>query len=219
MQFASRPRETDQKISPSIRAALINSLFEAPAPLFAGIVFAAIAAAMTALKTGNDLVWPCVVLLVVTGAVRAFDLQRYQRAQVHSDRRRGRALEEALPDRRDGPGRCDRHVVLSLHCSSSDDAVAHMICLSVTTGIAAGGAGRAYGRPWIFHLQVLLCFGPTVIALALRGTPYYIAMSLVERRCFFWHSCKSRPICTEFSCRRLSPASARRRWPDSSTPR
>ncbi len=34
-------------------------------------------------------------------------------------------------------------------------------------------------RQWIFQLQVLLCFGPTVIALALRGTPYYIAMSVV----------------------------------------
>src|SRR6185369_10759348 len=63
---------------------------------------------------------------------------------------------------------------------SSDDAVAHMICLSVTTGIVAGGAGRAYGRQWIFQLQVALSFGPTVIALALRGTPYYIAMSVVS---------------------------------------
>ena len=63
---------------------------------------------------------------------------------------------------------------------SSDDSVAHMICLSVTTGIVAGGAGRAYGRQWIFQLQVALSFGPTVVALALRGTPYYIAMSVVS---------------------------------------
>ena len=55
-----------------------------------------------------------------------------------------------------------------------------MICLSVTTGIVAGGAGRAYGRPSIFHLQAVLMFGPAVIALALRGTPYYIAMSVVS---------------------------------------
>ena len=63
---------------------------------------------------------------------------------------------------------------------SSDDAVVHMICLSVTTGIVAGGAGRAYGRPSIFHLQAVLQFGPAVVALALRGTPYYIAMSVVS---------------------------------------
>ena len=61
----------------------------------------------------------------------------------------------------------------------SDDAVAHMICLSTTTGIVAGGAARAYGRQWIFQLQVSLAYGPVVIALALRGTPYYMAMSVV----------------------------------------
>ncbi len=54
-----------------------------------------------------------------------------------------------------------------------------MIALSVTTGLVAGGAARAYGRQWLFQLQVALCFGPTVVALALRGTPYYIAMSVV----------------------------------------
>ncbi|MFG3597600.1 putative bifunctional diguanylate cyclase/phosphodiesterase [Bradyrhizobium sp. RDI18] len=58
-----------------------------------------------------------------------------------------------------------------------------MICLSVTTGILAGGAGRAYGRQWIFQLQAALIFGPTVIALALRGTPYYMAMSVVCAAC------------------------------------
>jgi diguanylate cyclase (GGDEF)-like protein len=61
----------------------------------------------------------------------------------------------------------------------SDDAVAHMICLSTTTGFVALGAGRAYGRQWIFQLQASLCFGSIVIALALRGTPYYIAMSVL----------------------------------------
>jgi diguanylate cyclase (GGDEF)-like protein len=54
-----------------------------------------------------------------------------------------------------------------------------MICLSVATGIVAGGAARAYGRPSIYHLQTLLMFAPAVIALAMHGTPYYIAMSLV----------------------------------------
>ena len=72
---------------------------------------------------------------------------------------------------------------IGIWCSAtllvSDDAIAHMICLSVTTGILAGGAGRAYGRQWIFQLQAGLIFGPTVIALALRGTPYYMAMSVV----------------------------------------
>ena len=75
-------------------------------------------------------------------------------------------------------------VALGVWCTvtllSSDDAVAHMICVSVTTGYVAAGAGRTYGRPWIFHVQIALACGPTVIALAMRGTPYYIGMAVVS---------------------------------------
>jgi diguanylate cyclase (GGDEF)-like protein len=179
MQLAGQNQDSDQKASPSIRAALIDSLFETPAPLLAGIVFVAIAAAMTALKTGENLIWACVALLIVAGAVRAFDLQRYQtrKSTLTTD-------EAAHWKTRYQIGAMIQAAAIGIWCSAtlliSDDAVAHMICLSVTTGILAGGAGRAYGRQWIFQLQAALIFGPTVIALALRGTPYYIAMSVVS---------------------------------------
>jgi diguanylate cyclase (GGDEF)-like protein len=179
MQLAKHPIETEQKISPSIRAARIDSLFEAPGPLLAGIIFVAIAAAMTALKSGDDRIWACVVFLVVTGAMRVFDLQRYlsRKATHPSD-------EAAHWQKRYLIGAMIQAVAIGtwtfVTLLSSDDAVVHMICLSVATGIAAGGAGRAYGRPSIYHLQALLMFGPAVIALALRGTPYYIAMSIVS---------------------------------------
>jgi diguanylate cyclase (GGDEF)-like protein len=61
----------------------------------------------------------------------------------------------------------------------TDDAVAHMICIAVTTGYVAAGAGRAYGRPWIFHLQILLTCGPMAGAMALRLDPYYLGMALL----------------------------------------
>jgi diguanylate cyclase (GGDEF)-like protein len=179
MQLAGQSGEPDQKVSPSIRAALIDSLFETPAPLLAGLVFVAIAATMTALKTGEDLIWACVALLIVAGAVRAFDLQRYQarKSTLTAD-------EAARWKKRYQIGAMIQAAAIGIWCSAtlliSDDAVVHMICLSVTTGILAGGAGRAYGRQWIFQLQAALIFGPTVIALALRGTPYYIAMSVVS---------------------------------------
>jgi diguanylate cyclase (GGDEF)-like protein len=179
MQLANQREVSDQEATPSIRAALIDSLFETPAPLLAGIVFVAIAAALTALKTGDDLIWACVVLLVVAGAVRAFDLQRYQA------RKSTLTADEAVRwKQRYQIGAMIQATAIGIWCSttllSSDDPVAHMICLSVTTGIVAGGAGRAYGRQWIFQLQVALCFGPTVVALALHGTPYYIAMSVLS---------------------------------------
>jgi diguanylate cyclase (GGDEF)-like protein len=180
MQLAARSGEPDQEISPQTSAAAsIDSLFEAPGPLLAGIIFVAIAAAMTALKTGQHLTWACVSLLILTGAVRAFDLRRYQARKLTLT-----AEEAAQWQKRYQIGAIIQAAAIGIWCSvtllSSDDAVVHMICLSVTTGIVAGGAGRAYGRPSIFHLQAVLQFGPAVIALALRGTPYYIAMSVVS---------------------------------------
>ena len=76
MQLAGQSKDPDQKMSPSIYAALIDSLFQDPGPMFAGALCAAVAAIMTAVKTGNPWLWPCVALLVVTGAVRALDTRR-----------------------------------------------------------------------------------------------------------------------------------------------
>jgi len=179
MQLATQVEDADPNMSPSIHAALIDSLFETPAPLLAGIVFVAIAAAMTALKTGQNLVWACVPLLLVAGAVRAFDLRRYQvrKSTLTAD-------EAARWQKRYQIGAMIQAAAIGIWCFttllSSDDAVAHMICISVTTGVVAAGAGRAYGRPWIFQLQVVLACGPTAIALAWRDTPYYIGMSVVS---------------------------------------
>ncbi|KRR22116.1 diguanylate cyclase [Bradyrhizobium lablabi] len=178
MQLADQREIPEQETPPSIRAALIDSLFETPGTVHVGIVFATITAAMTALKTGSDLIWACVALLALAGVVRAIDLQLYQarKSTLTAD---GAALWAT----RYQVGAMIQAVAIGIWCSttllSTDDAVAHMIALSVTIGLLAGGAGRAYGRQWIFRLQLLLALGTTVIALAVRGTPYYVAMSVV----------------------------------------
>jgi diguanylate cyclase (GGDEF)-like protein len=182
MQLAHPEQDPDQEISPSVRAVPIDSLFEAPGTVLTGIIFSVIAATMTALKTGETLIWACVALLIVAGVVRVFDLQRLQRYLARKSTLT--AEESAQWQQRYQIGAAIQVAVIGLWCSLtlliSDDAIAHMIGLSVTTGILAGGAGRAYGRPSIFRLQAMLLFGPAVIALALRGTPYYIAMSVVS---------------------------------------
>lgn len=178
MQFASQSGESEQA-SPTVSAALIDSLFEAPRPLLAGLVFVSIGAAMTALKTGEALIWACVGLLVVAGIFRAFNLYLYQKRKLTLTSR-----EASHWQTRYQIGAMVQAAAIGTWCSTtlygSDDAVAHMIALSVTTGIAAGGAGRAYGRQWIFQLQVSLVFVPVVIALALRGTLFYVAMSVLS---------------------------------------
>jgi diguanylate cyclase (GGDEF)-like protein len=179
MQFTGQNGEPDQKVSPSIYAALVDSLFQNPAPLFAGAIMVAIAAAMTAMKTEVNLLWACVAFLVVSGAARALDMHWYKARKFVLT-----ADEAARWEVRYQIWAMIYAVALGLWCSvvllSSDDAVAHMICLAVTTGYVAAGAGRTYGRPWIFHVQIFLACGPTAIALALQGTPYYIGMACVS---------------------------------------
>src|SRR3984893_10326578 len=179
MQLASQSREIDQKVSPSIYAALIDSLFRNPAPLYAGAILVAMAAAMTAAKTGEVLLWPCVGLLIAAGVGRAVDMQWYK-----TRRSALTAKEVARWEVRYQIGAMAYAVALGIWCTvallATDDAVAHMICLSVTTGYVAAGAGRTYGRPWIFHVQIALACGPTAIALALHGTPYYVGIACVS---------------------------------------
>ena len=179
MQFSSQSGEPDQQqASPTISAALTDSLFEAPGTVLTGIAFSAFSASLTALKTDQILIWGFVPLLILAGAIRAFDLSRYQAQKSVL------SVEQAARwQKRYQIGALIQAAVIGLWCSttllSNDDAIAHMIALSVTTGIVAGGAGRAYGRQWIFRLQATLIFGPAVVALALHGTPYYVAMSVV----------------------------------------
>ena len=185
MQLAGQSRDPDQKMSPSIYAALIDSLFQDPGPMFAGALCAAVAAIMTAVKTGNAWLWPCVALLVVTGAVRALDTRQYQLQRTSSLT----ASEVGRWEIRYQVGAMLYAAALGLWCVvallGSTDAVAHMICASVTLCYVAAGGGRTYGRPWIFHVQMLLACGPLTLALALYGSPYYVGMAFLNVLFFF----------------------------------
>jgi diguanylate cyclase (GGDEF)-like protein len=179
MQLAGQNSEPDQKVPPSIYAALVYSLFQNPAPMFAGALCAAVAAIMTAVKTGNAWLWPCVALLVLTGAARALDMHLYQRRKASLTEN-----EAAHWEIRYQIGAMLYAASLGIWCVvallGSDDATAHMITVSVTLGYMAAGAGRTYGRPWIFHLQTLLACGPLSVALLLSGNPYYIGLALLN---------------------------------------
>jgi diguanylate cyclase (GGDEF)-like protein len=178
MQLAGQTTDTD-KISPSIYEALIDSLFQDPGPLFAGALCAGVAAIMTAVKTGNMWLWPCVALLVITGAARALDTRHYQRTKA------GLTPEGvARWEIRYQIGAMLYAAALGAWCAvailGSDDPAAHMIATSVTLCYVAAGGGRTYGRPWIFHVQMLLAIGPLTLALMASGSPYYFGMGMLN---------------------------------------
>ncbi|MBI5130689.1 MAG: EAL domain-containing protein [Rhodopseudomonas palustris] len=179
MQLANQDRTTDQEMSRSIYAALVDSLFQNPAPMFAGALSAAVAATMTAVKTGNHLLWLCALLLIATGALRSIDMHNYQRRKALLTPDDAQAWEVRYQI-----GAMLYAAALGVWCVialiGTDDTVAHMICTCVTLSYMAAGAGRTYGRPWIFHLQILLACGPMSVALAWHGNVYYTGLALLN---------------------------------------
>ena len=65
-----RPTNGSPQLTPAITVALVDSLFQNFMASFAGTVCAAIAALLTAWKTGVDLLWPCALLIIAGGGMR-----------------------------------------------------------------------------------------------------------------------------------------------------
>ena len=148
---------------------------------------------MTAAKTGEVLLWPCVALLIATGVGRAVDM----RCVIKTRRSALTAKEAERWEVRYQIGAMAYAGALGVWCLvalvGSDDPVVHIICLSVTAGYVAAGGGRTYGRPWIFHVQMLWPADRLSIAFALYGNPYYIGMA-VFNAVFFFALNRYRPI-------------------------
>jgi diguanylate cyclase (GGDEF)-like protein len=179
MQLAEpKKRRHEEALSPAIYAALVDSMCQNFWPILNGTVCAAIAALLTALKTGNVWIWPCAVLIVVIGTARAFQMRTYEK---RTEMLTPAQAEEWEPRYRIGA--VLYAAALGLWCFvvllGSDDAVAHMLCTAVTIGYTAGGAARNYGRPQIVQLHILFACGPMSIALAVHGNPYYIGLAVL----------------------------------------
>jgi diguanylate cyclase (GGDEF)-like protein len=180
MQLVDQKKQSSaDELTPAIYAALVDSLFENPIPLLAGAACAGAAGLMTAVKTGNQLLWPVAFLIVAIGLWRAFEISRYKNART-----------PLAPTRvvwwewRYMLGGSLYAGSLGLWCLvvlvGNNDPVADMLCTSVTVAYTAAGAGRTYGRPWIAQLQVLLACGPMSLGLVLHGDPYYFGFALLN---------------------------------------
>src|SRR3569832_1975594 len=184
MQLIYQSDDSDERMSASIYAALIDSLFQMPTPVFAGSVLVAFAAALTAWKTGLTAIWFCVLILVASGGLRTIDMQWYRVRRSSPSQGEAERWEARYQF-----GAIIYAAALGIWCAvallGSNDAVAHMICLVVTVGYIAGGVGRTFGRPWIYHLQIAVSCGITSIALALHGTIYYFGLAFVAAGFFF----------------------------------
>ncbi len=172
-------RRDESALTPSIYAALVDSLFQNFTAMFAGAVCAAVATVLTAVKTGNLWLWPCALIIIVIGTVRAFHMREYEKQPKPLS-----AEAAAEWEMRYKIGAVAYASGLGVWCLlvllGSDDPVAHMLCTSVTVAYTAAGSGRNYGRPWIAQLQIIFACGPMSLALALHADPYYIGFALLN---------------------------------------
>jgi diguanylate cyclase (GGDEF)-like protein len=179
MQLANHPRETDQKMSPAINAALVDSLFMNPAPMVFGAFGPAIAGAVIASVTGDILSWLCVPLFIVVGVARALQMYRYKQRNSPLT-----ATEAVIWEERYRLGAFAYGIVLGLWVCvvllRTSDAAAHMLCITTVVAYTSAGVGRTFGRPRIFHIMLVLACGPLIATLMFVGGIYYFALALLS---------------------------------------
>jgi len=179
MQLVDQKKRSDrEEMEPVLYAALVDSMCQNFWPMLLGSSCAAVAALLTALKTGNILLWPCAVLIIGIGTFRAFQMRKYER------RTSVLTFEQAKHwEPRYAIGAMLYAGVLGIWCFitifGNDDAVAHLVCVAVTIGYTAGGAARNYGRPKLIQHHILLSCVPMSLALALHGGFYYIGLAML----------------------------------------
>ncbi|MBQ8105653.1 MAG: EAL domain-containing protein [Afipia sp.] len=177
MQLLHRKKSPDEEtLSPSIYAALVDSMCQNSWPMLFGAICAAAAALMTALKTGYAPIWPCALLIITIGIARAIQMRKYEKRTTVLSPEQAADFEPRYM-----LGAMLYAGVLGLWCAivllGTDDPIAHMLCTTVTIAYTGGGAARNFGRPRIVQLHILLSCGPMSLALAIHGDLYHIGLA------------------------------------------
>ena len=177
MQLLHQKKSPDEEtLSPSIYAALVDSMCQNSWPMLFGAICAAAAALMTALKTGYAPIWPCAVLIITIGIARAIQMRKYEKRTTVLSPEQAADFEPRYM-----LGAMLYAGVLGLWCAivllGTDDPIAHMLCTTVTIAYTGGGAARNYGRLRIVQLHILLSCGPMSLALAVHGDLYHIGLA------------------------------------------
>ncbi|MGY3237850.1 diguanylate cyclase (GGDEF)-like protein [Bradyrhizobium sp. USDA 4472] len=178
MQLADQKQSDRDELEPILYAALINSMVQNFWAIFLGSASAAVAAVMTALKTGDARLWPIAFLLIAIGTARAFQMRSYE------NRTEALSFEEATHlAPRYWAGALSYAAVLGLWAFVviylNEDPVADMLCVAIGIGYTAGGAARNYGQPRVVQWHVVLACGPMSLALLMHGGLYHIGLAIL----------------------------------------
>jgi diguanylate cyclase (GGDEF)-like protein len=179
MQLAHHKLDADQEMSPSIYAGMVDSLFMNPAPMVLGAFGPAIAGAVIGSVTGDLLMWLCVPLFILVGMARALQMYRYKQRNSPLT-----AAEAVTWEKRYRLGALFYGAALGVWGLAvllrTSDSAAHMLCVTTVVAYTSAGVGRTFGRPRIFHSQILLSCGPLIGAMMWVGGAYHFVLALLS---------------------------------------
>jgi diguanylate cyclase (GGDEF)-like protein len=156
-----------------IYISLVTSLFSDPRTLLAGSIGSASAALITAVKSGELLIWLCTMAIALIACVRAADMREFKRQKP--------ALDTAKAIRRWELryviGSSAYMAALGTWClivfAKSADPEIQLLSFSMTLVNMIGVAGRNFGSRLLVIAQLVCGGGPLLVALLLAGKPYY----------------------------------------------
>ena len=178
-------QRTKPGVPPEIHASLVDSLFQERRTLLVGSLAASFAVVLTAVKTGEPLLWAIAGIIVLFAAARNWDMGRYAKV-------RGPGLSiAAVPawERRYVFGASVFDALLGIWCFiafiRTDDAFVQLISLCMTIAYMVGTSGRNFGSSRLVIAQILCAGVPTIAAVLLVGNFYYAMLGLVLLLPFF----------------------------------
>ena len=136
--------QTKQELPSEIYISLVGSLFTDPRTLLVGAIGTISAAVITALKSGDLLLWLCTIALIATAVMRATDMRVFGReGQVSSDAKVIRKWELRYVI-----GSCIYVTLLGTWCLiafvKSSDPEIQLLSFSLTLANMIGVAGRNF---------------------------------------------------------------------------
>jgi len=164
---------------------MVDALYSDARSLFAGTISAALAAAVTAIKTGDWTFFTCMAALIVVGGVRGGDMRAYAR----QPQKPASAQEARRWEVRYIIGSAAFVSLLGIWCLlafvRTSDAVVHLISFSVVLAYLVGITGRNFSSDQLVVIQTACAGPPLVAALLMQGDAYHTFLGVLLVPFFF----------------------------------
>lgn len=171
--------QAKQELPSEIYISLVGSLFTDPRTLLVGAIGTISAALITALKSGEPLLWLCTAAITITACMRAADMRIFGR--------QGASAKDAKVIRRWEfryvTGSIVYVALLGTWCLiafvKSSDPEIQLLSFSMTLANMIGVAGRNFGSNFLVNAQLVGMGLPMLSALLMTGRTYYAIFACV----------------------------------------